>query len=436
MLGRDLLVAAVTNPGPPNANGEMQRDVYLPAGDWINYATNQWFHSTGQTFPAQPEYLNGIFRLPAYARAGALIPKMYVDDKTMNVVGLRSDGSTRNDLVTRVYASSLPTTFTLYEDDGQTTAYQSGAFSVTPLSQRLGYSGGATEAVAIGPASGTYAGVPSSRNNVIELVAENAQATNVTLNGTGLPQLTTQAAFDAAGSGWFNAGNNLILAKTGSQSVTATKALTFTLNITAPLLVTFVCNNGLTTWGQSVYVSGNIPALGSWVPGQAVKLNPNGPYPAWTGTITVPSNTAIQWKCIKRPENADNPVVWQPGSNNAFTSPTSGNVATIGDFNPSGGAGVASEQFICDNGVTVWGQSVYVVGSVPALGNWDPNQAVKLDPTNYPRWTGSVANLPPDAAIEWKCIKQGVGPVVWQPDPNNSFTSSPASQVGTSSGVF
>jgi alpha-glucosidase len=435
MLGRDVLVATVTAPGPPNPNGETQRDVYLPAGDWINYQTNQWFHSSGQTFAAQPEYVNGIFRLPAYARAGALIPKMFVDDKTMNALGLRMDGTTRNDLVTRVYASGVPTTFTVYEDDGQTTAYQSGAFSATPLSQQLATAPGtATETVTIGPASGTYTGAPSSRNNVIELVAENAEATSVTLNGSGLPQLASQAAFDAAASGWFNAGNNLILAKTGSQSVAAAKTMAFTLNIAAPLLVTFVCNNGVTTWGQSVYAVGNIPVLGNWAPGQAVKLSPNGPYPGWTGTNAVPPNTAIQWKCIKRPENADSPVVWQPGSNNAFTSPASGNVTTTGDFNAGGGT--ATEQFICDNGTTVWGQSVYVVGSIPALGNWDPTKAVKLDPTNYPRWTGAVSSLPANTAVEWKCVKQGVGAVVWQPDPNNSFTAPPAGQVGIAGGVF
>jgi len=248
-----------------------------------------------------------------------------------------------------------------------------------------------------------------------------------------LSQLTSQAAFDAAGGGWFNAGNNLILTKTGSQSTATAKTVAFSLNILAPVLVTFVCNNGATTWGQSVYASGNISALGNWAPGQAFKLTPNGPYPAWTGTIGVPPNTAVQWKCIKRPENADDPVVWQPGANNAFKAPASGDVTTTGDFDTRG---TVTEQFICDNGVTVWGQSVYVVGSIPALGNWDPTQALKLDPTNYPRWTGAFSNLPASTPVQWKCIKQGVGAVVWQPDPNNGFTSPPVGQVGTTSGAF
>jgi alpha-glucosidase len=97
---------------------------------------------------------------------------------------------------------------------------------------------------------------------------------------------------------------------------------------------------------------------------------------------------------------------------------------------------VTTEQFICDNGATTWGQSVYVVGSVPGLGNWDPSKAVKLDPTNYPHWTGTISNLQSNTAIQWKCIKQGVGPIIWQPDPNNSFTSPAAGQVGTTNGAF
>src|SRR5271157_4667139 len=438
LLGRDILVAVVTGLGPPNSNPETQRDIYLPAGTWIDYHTNQWFHSTGQTFTAQPEYVNNIFLLPTFARAGAIIPKMYVDGNTMNILGMRADGTTHNELIARVYASSTPSSFTLYEDDGQTIAYQSNAYSTTPLSQQLTSTttptgATTTETVIIGATSGTYTGAPTSRNNVVELVAENAQASSVTLNGNSLPTLPSQAAFDAASSGWFNAGNNLIKAKTGSLDVTANKTAAFTLSIQQQAAVNFVCNNGTTTWGQSVYVVGNIPALGNWAPAQGVKLNPDGPYPTWTGIIAVPPNTAVQWKCIKQ---GVGPIVWQSGSNNGFTSPASGSVTVTGDFN-GGGAMTATEQFICDNGTTTWGQSVYVVGSISALGNWDPNQAVKLDPINtYPRWTGTVSNLPPNTAVEWKCIKQGVGPVVWQHDPNNSFTSSASGQVGVASAAF
>ena len=58
--------------------------------------------------------------MPALA---PILPKMFVDDNTMNIVGKRTDGSTRSELIVRVYASPTSTSFTLYEDDGATTSY-------------------------------------------------------------------------------------------------------------------------------------------------------------------------------------------------------------------------------------------------------------------------------------------------------------------------
>ncbi len=67
------------------------------------------------------------------------------------------------------------------------------------------------------------------------------------------------------------------------------------------------------------------PELGSWKPEEAVKLNPDGPYPGWKGTIrNLPPNTKIEWKCVKRLESGGPVLEWEPGDNNAFTSPASG----------------------------------------------------------------------------------------------------------------
>jgi alpha-glucosidase len=315
LIGRDLLVGIVAGAG------ERQRNVYLPAGDWINYHTNERMTSTGQWFNNQPLYINGTFRLPAYARAGAIIPKMFVDDQTMNVTGRRLDSSTRNELIARVYADATASSFTLYEDDGATTAYANGDVRTTAISQQLS---GSTATVTIAAASGTYSGAPSSRVNVVELVT-NTQATAVSLNGSALTQYTSKAAFDAASSGWYNAGGNLVIAKSSSLSVGTAKAFSFTVGQT-PVSVNFTCTNATTTFGQSIYVVGNVPQLGNWSPASAVKLNPTS-YPTWTGTVgSLPPNTTIEWKCIKRqeanyPANADQ---WQPGANNTVTTPGSG----------------------------------------------------------------------------------------------------------------
>ncbi|MEU4228952.1 TIM-barrel domain-containing protein [Nonomuraea sp. NPDC026600] len=319
LIGRDLLVGVVAG-----AN-ERKRDVYLPAGSWFDYSTGEKLTSTGQWFTDRPLWVGGAFRLPAFARAGAIIPKMYVDDKTMNVVGKRTDATTRNELVARVYADATASNFTLYEDDGTTTGYQSGAVRTTQLSQQLS---GSTATVTVAASSGTYTGAPASRTNVVELVA-GTQASAVTLNGTALTQHATKAAFDAATSGWYNAGGNLIVAKSASTGVTTAKTFAFTLG-QAPASMTFRCDNGTTTAGQSVYAVGSVPQLGDWSVASAVKLSPTA-YPTWTGTIAkLPPNTPVEWKCVKRqeanfPDTADQ---WQPGANSTFTTPASGTGGT------------------------------------------------------------------------------------------------------------
>ncbi len=204
--------------------------------------------------------------------------------------------------------------------------YQTGAQRTTPISQQLS---GSVETVNIAASSGTYAGAPSARSNVVQLVTDSTQASAVTLNGSALTQLANKAAFDAATSGWYSAGGNLVIAKSASTAVGTAKSFQFTLGQT-PVSETFTCNNGTTTSGQSVYAVGSIPQLGAWAPASAVLLSPTS-YPTWTGTISgLPANTAITWKCIKRQE-ANYPATadaWQPGSNNAFSTPATGSGRT------------------------------------------------------------------------------------------------------------
>jgi alpha-amylase len=96
--------------------------------------------------------------------------------------------------------------------------------------------------------------------------------------------------------------------------------------------VSFSCQNATTVSGQSVYVVGSIPELGTWSPAAARKLDPTA-YPTWTGTLSLPASTSIQWKCIKRDEvNPNEDLVWEPGSNNTVQTPAAGSVSTTGSF--------------------------------------------------------------------------------------------------------
>ncbi|MDH2424922.1 carbohydrate-binding module family 20 domain-containing protein [Sphaerisporangium sp. TRM90804] len=82
------------------------------------------------------------------------------------------------------------------------------------------------------------------------------------------------------------------------------------------------------------------------------------------------------------------------------------------------------------NATTAWGQNVFVTGNVAELGNWSPAAAVPLSSAAYPVWRATV-NLPASTAVQYKYIKKdGGGAVVWESDPNRSFTT-PASGTAT-----
>ncbi|MFG3280583.1 carbohydrate-binding module family 20 domain-containing protein [Streptomyces sp. NPDC048111] len=85
-------------------------------------------------------------------------------------------------------------------------------------------------------------------------------------------------------------------------------------------------------------------------------------------------------------------------------------------------SGTVSETFH-ETKTTVWGQNVYVVGSIPALGSWDPNAAVALSSAAYPVWSATV-NTPAGTRFEYKYIvKDGAGNVTWESGANRVHTA-------------
>jgi len=93
--------------------------------------------------------------------------------------------------------------------------------------------------------------------------------------------------------------------------------------------------------------------------------------------------------------------------------------------------------FTCDNGQTVPGQGVHVVGDADALGrHWNATAAPPLEPTHFPTWTG-VIELPANSCIEWKCIireAQGDPPQVIRWEGPNNLVCTPASGNAVASG--
>lgn len=88
-----------------------------------------------------------------------------------------------------------------------------------------------------------------------------------------------------------------------------------------------------------------------------------------------------------------------------------------------GTAGATVTVNFAETATTSFGENVFVTGSLPQLGSWNPDSALPLSSAGYPTWTVAVA-LPPNTAFEYKFLrKETDGSVVWESDPNRAATT-------------
>jgi alpha-glucosidase len=224
MIGPDLLVATVA------ADRAKTLDVYLPAGaTWVELdGTTR--HTGGTQLKAIPlRDRAGVLKLPMFARAGAIVPVALVDARTMNVLGKRTDGTRDDALRARIFPTleaASTTSFTLFEDDGTTTAYTTGELRMTdiiqtsePANQRV--------TVSIAPARGTYRNAPPRRAAVLDIVLDANQAPlNVIVDGAAVPRRATAAALDKAASGWYVTAPGRVRVKAAEEDVGTQRVIT------------------------------------------------------------------------------------------------------------------------------------------------------------------------------------------------------------------
>ena len=82
---------------------------------------------------------------------------------------------------------------------------------------------------------------------------------------------------------------------------------------------------------------------------------------------------------------------------------------------------------------TQYGQYVYVTGNTAALGNWNTDLGLPVDPSNYPVWKNTV-NLPAGATVQYKYYRKNAdGTVTWEnyPGGGNRSVAMPASGTVT-----
>ena len=91
--------------------------VWLPEGDWFDFFTGEYFSGGGWY-----AIYGDLHRIPVFAKAGAIVPVgPSLVDRSVNLP----------DTLTINVFPGTDNTYTLYEDDGETLAYQEGAYALT-----------------------------------------------------------------------------------------------------------------------------------------------------------------------------------------------------------------------------------------------------------------------------------------------------------------
>ncbi|WP_189006390.1 TIM-barrel domain-containing protein [Paenibacillus marchantiophytorum] len=181
MFGDWLLAAPVVD------KQQTSKDIYLPAGTWIDYARGITY-TGGQTiqYPVNPETLTDM---PLFIKKGAIIPTQKVQD----YVGQSAVTSVDVD----VFANSTPSSFTYYDDDGASYNYESGTYFKQNMTAQDNGSG--SQSFTLGAKSGSF--TPALQSYIVKL--HGSAATSVTNNSSAMTSYASlQALKAAAGEGW------------------------------------------------------------------------------------------------------------------------------------------------------------------------------------------------------------------------------------------
>ena len=143
LMGDRLLAAPVLAPGGA-------KDVYLPSGGWYDFNTGAAVRG-GQTLHLQAS----LDTIPAYVRTGTILPLGPV----LQATGLGAE----DPLEIRIYPGA-DAAFTLYEDDGDTYAYQKGAASRIPMRWD-----NRTRTLTVGARTGSFPGMLRTRHLIVHL---------------------------------------------------------------------------------------------------------------------------------------------------------------------------------------------------------------------------------------------------------------------------
>ncbi|MDO5462673.1 MAG: glycoside hydrolase family 31 protein [bacterium] len=187
MVGKEVLIAPVYN--SMKLNKGWKKDIYLPEGTWVDYNDGRRIDGP-VTIPAYPIDLG---KLPIFVKAGSILP-MYPQMLSM---GEKAPDPLTFDIYPKGEAS-----FTVYEDDGETRAYQKGEYSkqlVECSAPEVEGTGDIT--VRVNPAVGDFKGMLKQRIYAFEIHMR-TKPTQVFIDGEEMLELDDLSVYEHARQGW------------------------------------------------------------------------------------------------------------------------------------------------------------------------------------------------------------------------------------------
>jgi alpha-glucosidase (family GH31 glycosyl hydrolase) len=162
-FGNELLVA------PVYEKGAVQRKLFLPEGNWINWETLLAYEGGKEITTDAP-----LDKLPLFVREGAIIPMR----NYARAIELGSNDS----LTIKVFPTTNNSTasFELYEDDRASNEYMQGKVALTKMTT-IGFFG-SEKRFTVFPVTGTYTGMKAERVYTVEIFCKQ-NPVSVTLNG-------------------------------------------------------------------------------------------------------------------------------------------------------------------------------------------------------------------------------------------------------------
>ncbi len=210
LIGSSMLIAPVVT------GGATTRSVYLPAGIWIDY-----WDGTTQTGPTTiASYSAPLDKVPIFIKAGTILPQYPL---------MNFDGEKPADTLTLDVFPNQSTSYSLYEDDGVTTAYQQGNYSTTDISS-IGNADGGGVQINVAAAKGTFSGKLSTRayNFVVHY---SKKPDSVCINQKPLSLVSDTVALANITAGWcYVAGDRKGTVRIKTAKIQAAEAFVVTLD--------------------------------------------------------------------------------------------------------------------------------------------------------------------------------------------------------------